>query len=326
MASDWTSEIVNYLTSSDALLSSSMALTAKSITAAKLMAIAIFPLSVGYSYIKNIFNNSNQKAGNVMDVGYFFKAIIIYALIGTTPNILELIAHLASYGIEAFSTNSNNIAQSCQTIYESAVSMSIDDENTKVGDVDFWFLLGKANMTTLLYLSLAMVAMVLCILVRVVMTILTNFVVTFLFIVSPFSMAFSLIPGMENTFMHFLKYFLSSLFVFLTMNILDQMVFNATISSIMNNGGENMVNPIAFILFCVVVILMYLLVFWLTTMYVGVPSAGQAAGMVGALATMGAGAMIAGASKAGGAVSSVASSSGSASSAAVASGKDALGS
>lgn len=328
LASDWTTEIVKYLASSDAITENSMALVSKSITGAKLMGVGFFSIAVGYAYLKNIFNNANQKPGNVLDVGYLFRAILIYTLIPLTPNILELIAGLASYGIDLFAMNSQTIAESSEMIYKSAMNMSVDNESQiKVGDIGFWDLLVEIDFLTLSYLGFAILSMIICILIRVILTILTNFIVIFLFIVSPFSMSMSLIPGMEGTFMNFLKYFLSAVFVFLTMNILDNLIFNATLTSLLTGGSlgnEEGVSPLAFIIFCVVIIIMYLLVFWLTTMYIGVPSAGQAAGMVGAMATMAAGAMVAGASGASAAAGGSSGSSGSSAGAAAASGKDAL--
>ena len=314
-------DLVGALLKDSTIYNSSISLVSKSIIAGKLMAVAIFPLSIGWSYLKNIFNNGTFK-GQVVDIGYIVKSLIIFSLVGAAPNALEIIASFIKYGLDQFSINSDNILITTKSIYEASMNINIDENGTKMGDVGTWDLLTSLNLSSLIYMAVGVVSMIVCLIIRVVMTVLTNYVAVFLFIVSPISMALSLFPGKEKTFMSLLGYFWSAMGCFLTMSILDHLVFNATVTAIFEKSEGIDIN--AFIIFNVVSIIMYLLTFWLTTMYMGAPSAGQAAGVVGAMATMGASALLAGGVAASGVGSNITQSASNAGSMAAKTGRDAL--
>lgn len=160
---------------------------------------------------------------------------------------------------------------------------------------------GEKQKINLLGLSMSMVldvfssVMMFCSLlgmyiIRFVMQIFVAVFIDFLIMVSPLAMAFSLIPAFKDQMTRMLAVFTNACFVGVTINVLDRLFFDSLIGSAVStlddSGSGVLFNKVLFTSICFAIMILYLLSIWLTSKYVGAPSAAAVVGMAVTAATV----------------------------------------
>jgi hypothetical protein len=106
------------------------------------------------------------------------------------------------------------------------------------------------------------------------------------FVIGPLAIAFSMLPVFKDKMSSWFGVYLNCLFVPLTLNVLDYIYYSNIAEAF---KGTEMINPVVHTCFNIVMIVCYCLAFWITSFYVGSPSAGKVLSTATTLATMAAG-------------------------------------
>lgn len=166
---------------------------------------------------------------------------------------------------------------------------------------------GSFNIFYLMTDGLGALTLILVQLIKAIVVLFSIVMAKIFFALGPLAIAFSMLPMFKDKIGNWFGVYLNILFVPLTCNLLDVIIFSNMSNAL---SGQAVVNPMISVVFNVVMIICYCLSYWLTSFYVGSSAAGRvlttavsSAGMLvsGGLSKLGGAAAGAAASKAKGA-------------------------
>lgn len=133
----------------------------------------------------------------------------------------------------------------------------------------------------------AMVSLVLF-LIRTIINFFTINLIKVLVCIGPMSFAFSIIPAFRDKIVDWFSTLLNAAFVFFTMNVLEAVVYGMmwNFNDITKNPLEVFKNTHNIMAMDITIIILYLMVFWLTSKYVGKSDAGRVITKAITMATM----------------------------------------
>lgn len=175
---------------------------------------------------------------------------------------------------------------------ESAPLEDVNDESLSIRE-----LLSLLNPSTWIALTFQAGFHLLLGIVRIVICTIAAILFKFFIIIGPLAIAFSILPVFEKQISIWFGTVLNTGFVFTTLNILDHISLGM-FEYILEEGADGILFPNYVITFDIVLLVVYLSAFWLTSKYVGKGDAGRIMSKMVGIATAAAALMTGGASAA----------------------------
>lgn len=261
----------------------------------------------GIFFAMNWLWNAGVKMSK-LDVGKWWgpeellRGIVLYVFLAWYPLIMQVPQELINLMTKAVQVDESeyrmaaeNYAKLEEAYYDPdnpGFKDNLDENGRSTGgvepednDLSFWQILRGGNFGLLLLNS---VAFIIAQIISVVVQAIAVMVGKVLYVIGPLSITFSMLPMFKDRLGAWFRLWVNTQLVFLTIVVLDS-IFVALFQTIGEYPIIGMPNGI--LLFNIVMIILYALVFWLTSLYAGSDSSSKvlSTGVAAATALLGAG-------------------------------------
>jgi len=257
-----------------------------------LMFVGFFlAIAFAFNIIATVFKTFGKKP---IDISKFAKALVL--AIGITAYIpLALgVASMSELLIEATKPklSREQIALSYITETVKSVEEEIAEENMNeekgyvdnfLDDIKVKWTGATASVKSWFFYSSSTSLTTTLMVIRYLITSMTNVLIQIFYVLGPFALLFSVLPGFEGKFMSWLSTWITMLFVPVVYNVLDGISISYFADILENGGVLGPLNQMGWLLAMVVV---YLLPFWISGKIIGNADAGRFISQTGQLATM----------------------------------------
>ncbi|WP_289034991.1 hypothetical protein [uncultured Flavobacterium sp.] len=244
----------------------SLATLASTTLIAEVIAPIFFFLSLAYMFVNTFIKEGHR--GKFIQPGEIKRLIIVMILIPVVPVLFLFIQKIGSVTAKQIEMDAGDKF--------SAITNLWDQMNASPEEEFSIFFLTMSIVYKLLAMVFMVIAILLMYMVKFIVLLFSGVFVQFCIIVSPLAMAFSILPIFKEQVEKLLAIFFNACFVGLTMNILDNMFFDSLFAKVitaLNDPAADIFNYMIVAATCFTIVIFYLLAFWLTSKYVGMPGA-----------------------------------------------------
>lgn len=244
----------------------SLATLADTTLIAEVIAPIFFFLSLAYMFVKTFIKEGHR--GKFMEQGEIKRLIIVMILIPVVPLLFTFIQQIGYVTAKAMEMDAGDKF--------SAITNLWDQMNAAPEEEFSIFFLTMSIVYKLLAMVFMVIAVLMMYIVKFIVLLFSGVFIQFCIIVSPLAMSFSILPIFKEQVEKLLAIFFNACFVGLTMNILDNMFFDSLFAKVitaLNDPAADIFNYIIVSATCFTIVIFYLLAFWLTSKYVGMPGA-----------------------------------------------------
>jgi len=310
-------KVLDGIVKSNAFDEGTIMITVITCTIALFIGAAMAFLELGWSYIKNVFNAvKSQGASSIAQYGPAVRILVLLALIVvyipmvkaltgtmdfindfTTPSIAQneqaetwsdaiMKKHKAESRAEIDTAQYKLIVQNPGNYTDSEVQWAQKEldaarQVTDEGDGDIGIIGAIRSLKNLVQnISSAIIVGLLTLLgqiVRVVVMIFAKYTMKIVIILGPLSIAFSIFSPFEDNLERWFKYFLTLGFVFMTLNIIDNInfIFLKQCFSVKNLVSPDESEATLNIVISIVNLMLYTMPFYLTSLFIGGKDGGK---------------------------------------------------
>lgn len=227
-----------------------------------------------------------------INVEELVRTVVLMALIALYPLIFGWVMDVSELMVEVISSDTSDIRAGAVEYKKSMIKIQKEANIGEDGGFSLWSMASSFQGGGFTFLSeiLLVFTQVLNTIVSVVVHVLAHVISRVLFVLGPLVIAFSIIPMWKDKLEKWFGIFINTLMVAGTLTVLDRIMYGAINGPFASMLQANPWNSIAFSL---VMVILYLLSFWLTSLFVGSESAAKvlttAVGAATTFATIGAG-------------------------------------
>ena len=264
----------------------------KTIVGVCLMFVGLFlAIAFAFNIITTVFKTFGKKP---IDISKFAKALVLAIGITAYIPIALGVASMSELLIEATKPklSREQIALSYITETVKSVEEEIAEENMNeekgyvdnfLDDIKVKWTGATASIKSWFFYSSSSSLTTTLMVIRYLITSMTNVLIQIFYVLGPFALLFSVLPGFEGKFMSWLSTWITMLFVPVVYNVLDGISISYFADILKNGGVLGPLNQMGWLLAMVVV---YLLPFWISGKIIGNADAGRFISQTGQLATM----------------------------------------
>ena len=282
-----TYEIIKALTSNN-ILDSNIHVTTLAVQG---IAMALAPILFAINIMHNFWGTTTSFAGQLFNKKELIRLWVVWGFICFYPIIFSPVMIIIDVVNKASSMSASEEANYSKVIndyasnhiqysfaYDSTLAVNtLEKDVTKAEDSPaqstLWDILGLHQAINFILNS---IICGLAGIVHIVIGIVAVNLHKVLYVLGPMAFCFSLSPFSKNQVDAWLGTFLNTGFVLFTFNILERLLLNSiTSSKALTGDGVTKGNPFADTIFGLVILILYLCVFWLTSKFVGSGDGGK---------------------------------------------------
>jgi len=257
-----------------------------SLYASRLLLPILLLIVLAFSLVRSLMASQSI----TLDFKLLIRGLVMMLVITVYPEIMQILSLALSGFTNLFNLEDEQLAEVLTSLTEQAAGTPEENESF-LGSVSSWFSDRLDGINAIQWSVTGWIQEGLIFLVRAGVSLVRAFLLVFLFLIGPISLALSIIPGFQQTATSWLKGFMGVAFWNLSLNILDNLVaaYNSYALQLIANGDEFSISY--GFLVNIVITLVYLITPVLTNYFI---STGGPASLLGSILTAGAATLMAG--------------------------------